>query len=107
MQLVMQLMRHAAEHGQREVQVYRFPNAMCNDRGRRINNSEPGWDTSLEGRPKFAYEFWHEHLWSLGFHLGAQVLDYPGGIPGDIGFILSSKQADGARREDPDDRRQG
>jgi len=97
MQLVMQLVRHAAEHGQREVQVYRFPNAMCNDRGRRINNSEPDWETSLEGRPKFAHEFWHEHLRPLGFHLSAQVLDYPGGMPGDIGFILTWKQADGAK----------
>ena len=35
MQLVMQLIHHAAEHGQRELQVYRLPNAMCNDRGRR------------------------------------------------------------------------
>jgi len=91
MQLVMQLVRHAAEHGRREVQVYRFPNAMCSDRGRRINNSEPDWEASLEGRPKFAYEFWHEHLRPLGFHLKAEVLEYPGGMPGDIGFILTWK----------------
>ncbi len=79
------------ERGQSEVQVYRFPNAMCSDRGRRINNSEPDWETSLEGRPKFAYEFWHDHLRPLGFHLKAEVLEYPGGMPGDIGFILSWK----------------
>ena len=90
-QLVMQLVRHAAEHGQSEVQVYRFPNSMCSDRGRMINNSEPGWDATLEGRPKFAYEFWHDHLRPLGFHLKAEVLEYPGGMPGDIGFVLSWK----------------
>src|SRR5437870_11781607 len=33
MQVVMQLVTHAAESGQSEVQVYRFPNAMCRDRG--------------------------------------------------------------------------
>jgi hypothetical protein len=91
MQVVMQLVSHAAERGQSEVQVYRFPNAMCSDRGRRINNSEPEWDKTLEGRPRAGYEFWHDHLRPLGFGLKAQVLEYPGGIPGDIGFILTWK----------------
>jgi hypothetical protein len=40
LQLVMQLVSRAAENGRSEVQVYRFPNTMCSDRGRRINNSE-------------------------------------------------------------------
>ncbi len=89
MQLVNQLVDRAAERGQGEVQIYRFPNSLCTDRGRRINNSEPEWEKTLEGRPKLAYEFWHEHLRPLGFHLKAQVLEYPGGMPGDIGFILT------------------
>jgi hypothetical protein len=89
MQLVTQLVNRAAERGQSEVQVYRFPNSLCTDRGRRINNSEPDWEKTLEGRPKAAYEFWHEHLRPLGFHLRAEVLEYPGGMPGDIGFILT------------------
>jgi hypothetical protein len=88
---VQQLVSHAAEAGQTEVQVYRFPNEMCSDRGRRINNSEPGWEATLEGRPKMAYEFWHDHLRPLGFHLKAEVLEYPGGMPGDIGFFLTWK----------------
>jgi hypothetical protein len=88
LQLVMQLVSHAADSGQSEVEVYRFPNAMCSDHGRRINNSEPDWETTLEGRPEFAYEFWRDHLKPLGFHLKAEVLEYPGGMPGDIGFIL-------------------
>ena len=91
MQMVKQLVTHAAEHGHNEVQVYRFPNTMCSDRGRRINNSEPGWETTLEGRPKFAFDFWHDHLRPLGFHLKAEVLEYPGGMPGDIGLILTWK----------------
>lgn len=81
MQLVMQLVKHAAEHGQREVQVYRFPNMMCSDRGRRINNSEPDWEPTLEGRAKFAFDFWHDQLRPLGFHLKAEVLEYPGACP--------------------------
>jgi len=67
---------------------YRFPNAMCSDRGRRISNSEPDWEKTLKARPKFAYEFWHDHLRPLGFHLKAEVLEYSGGTPCDIGLIL-------------------
>ena len=89
LQLVMQLVNRAAERGQSEVQVYRFPNSLCTDRGRRINNSEPDWDKTLEGRPKLGYEFWHDYLRPLGFHLRAEVLEYPGGMPGDIGFFLT------------------
>ena len=92
MQTVMALVNHAAESGQSEVQVYRFTNALCSDRGRKINNSEAGWEATLEGRAKSAYDFWHEQLRPLGFHLKAEVLDYPGGMTGDIGFILSWKQ---------------
>jgi hypothetical protein len=44
MQLLMQLVNGAAERGQSEVQVYRFPNALCSDRGRAINNSAPDLD---------------------------------------------------------------
>jgi hypothetical protein len=89
MQLITTLVNRAAEAGQTEVQVYRFPNALCSDRGRKINNSEPGWEETLEGRPKLGYEFWHDHLRPLGFHLRAEVLEYPGGMPGDIGFFLT------------------
>ena len=91
MQVVMQLVSHAAERGQSEVQVYRFPNPLCSDRGRRINNFEPDLEATLDGRPKLAYEFWHDHLRPLGFHLEAEVLEYPGGMPGDIGFFLTWK----------------
>jgi hypothetical protein len=89
LQSIMQLVNRVAERGQSEVQVYRFPNSLCSDRGRRINNSEPGWEETLEGRPKLGYEFWHDHLRPLGFGLKAEILDYPGGMPGDVGFFLT------------------
>jgi len=43
MDLLMQLVSRAAERGQSEVQIYRFPNSLCGDGGRRINNSLPEW----------------------------------------------------------------
>jgi hypothetical protein len=89
MEFLMQLVNRAAERGQSEVQIYRFPNNLCSDRGRRINNSEPAWEETLEGRPKIGYEFWRDHLKPLGFGLKAEILDYPGGMPGDVGFILT------------------
>ena len=89
--LVMQLVSRAAERGESEVQVYRFPNTMCSDRGRRINNSDPDWPETLEGRPKAGFEFWRDHLQPLGFGLKAEVLEYPGGMPGDIGFFVTWK----------------
>jgi hypothetical protein len=91
LQQVMRLVNQAAERGAAEVQVYRFPNSMCSDRGRRINNQEADWPQTLEGRPKAGYEFWREHLRPLGFGLKAEVVDYPGGMPGDIGFFLTWK----------------
>jgi hypothetical protein len=54
-------------------------------------NAEPDWDTTLEGPPKFAHDFWHDPLRPLGLHLRAEVLKYPGGMPGDIGFTLTWK----------------
>jgi hypothetical protein len=89
LELLMQLVNRAAERGQSEVQIYRFPNSLCSDGGRRINNSLPDWEETLEGRPRLGYEFWRDHLRPLGFGLKAEVLEYPGGMPGDIGFILT------------------
>ena len=43
------------------------------------------------GRPKAGYEFWRNHLRPLGFYLKAEVLEYPGGMPGDTGFFLNWK----------------
>ena len=91
MNFVMRLVDHAAESGQTEVQVYRFPNSLCTDGGRRINNTLPNWEETLEGRPKLGYEFWRDHLRPLGFGFKAEVLEYPGGMPGDIGFFLTWK----------------
>ena len=67
----------------------RFPNTLCTDKGRAINNAEEGWPDSLTGRPRQAYELWRDHLRAGHYKLKAMVIDWPNGMPGDIGFFLS------------------
>jgi hypothetical protein len=80
--------RLAAEQGFKEVQVVTFPASFCNDGGRRINNMLPDWPDSLEGFAKRAYEFYVKELRPLGYKLHAQVIDFPGGMPGEIALFL-------------------
>jgi flagellar biosynthesis/type III secretory pathway protein FliH len=80
--------RRAAEHGLNEVQIITFAATYCNDRGRRINNNEPDWPDSLEGYAKKAYDYYEKELRPLDYKLRVEVLDYPGGVPGNIGFTL-------------------
>jgi hypothetical protein len=82
------IIERAAKNGLTEVQVYRFPNTMCTDRGRAINQQEPGWEKTLTGIPKEIYEFWHRRLRPLGYKLRVQIIDFSGGIPGDVGITL-------------------
>jgi hypothetical protein len=83
------LIQRAVRNGLNEVQVYRFPNAVCTDHGRAINQMEEGWEKTLTGGPKDIYQFWKEHLQPRGYKIAYQIIDFPGGLPGDIGITLS------------------
>lgn len=80
--------RAAAERGVNEIQITRFPSSYCTDGGRAINNFEPDWPDSLTGFAREAYEIFDKQLRSKGYKLRAQILDYPGGMPGDVGLFL-------------------
>jgi hypothetical protein len=80
--------RRAAAEGHSELQVITFPASYCNDSGRRINNNEPDWPESLEGFAKRAYEYFDKELQPLGYKLRVQIIDYPGGMPGNVGMFL-------------------
>jgi hypothetical protein len=71
-----------------ESEVYRFPNQLCTDKGRAINQQEPGWERTLTGEPKEMYQFWDKYLRPRGYKLKVQVVDFPDGLPGDIGMTL-------------------
>jgi len=82
------IIERAVKSGLTEVQVLRFPNELCTDRGRAINQAEPGWENTLTGIPKDMFQFWHEHLRPRGYKVRAQIVEFPRGMPGDIGIFL-------------------
>jgi hypothetical protein len=79
----------AVENGLLSVQVFRFPNHLCTDNGRAINQREAGWETTLTGIPRELYEFWQRQLQPRGYLIRYEILDYPGGMPGDVVVTLS------------------
>jgi hypothetical protein len=81
--------RHAAAEGHTEIMIMRFPVDLCEDRGRAINNVDPDWPDSLTGVPRQAYEIWRDHLKDAGFHLRAMIVEWPQGLPGDVGLFLA------------------
>lgn len=86
---VMAVVRRAAEQGKSEILLIQFPSRYCTDRGRAINNAEPDWPRSLDGFAKRAYDAYEQVLRPHGYKLQARILDYPGGMPGDVGLFLS------------------
>lgn len=82
------IIKRAADNGLTEVQVMRFPNELCTDRGRAINQSEPGWEKTLTGLPKELFEFWQKYMKPRGYKFVCQIVDFPGEVPGDIGITL-------------------
>lgn len=83
------IIKRAADNGLTEVFVGRFPNQLCTDHGRAINQQERGWENTLTGLPKELFEFWQEYLKPRGYRLRFQIVDFPGGIPGDVGITLA------------------
>ena len=86
---VLSQLRTAAGKGDKEALVMRFPNALCTDQGRALNNMENDWPRTLIGRPLQAFEFWRDHLQPQGYGLKAMIVDWPEGLPGDIGLFLT------------------
>ena len=81
--------KRAVANGLTEVQVYRFPNALCTDKGRAINQQEDGWENTLTGLPKEIYVLWYDHLRPRGYRIKCQIIDFPDGMPGDVGLTIS------------------
>ncbi len=83
------IINRAVNNGQTEVFVGRFPNDLCTDHGRAINQQEPGWEDTLTGLPKELFQFWKQYLQPRGYRVKFQIVDWPNGVPGDIGVTLT------------------
>ena len=83
------VIQRAVRNGLSEVQIYRFPNSLCTDHGRAINQMEKGWEKTLNGIPKEIYQLWSDYLQPRGYRIRYQIVDFPGGAPGDISVTLS------------------
>ena len=88
-QLAVTVIQRAVRNGQTEVQVYRFPHSLCTDHGRAINQQEPGWEKTLTGIAQEIYQLWFDYLKPRGYRIRYQVVDFPGGMPGDIGSVIA------------------
>jgi uncharacterized protein (DUF2267 family) len=84
-----EIIHRAMKNRLTEVEVLRFPNQLCTDKGRAINQREPGWENTLTGLPKELYQLWDKYFRPRGYKLRVQILDFPDNLPGDIGMTLS------------------
>ncbi|MBL0372939.1 hypothetical protein JJB09_12970 [Rhizobium sp. KVB221] len=87
-QSVLNRVKKAAAEGLNELKVLQFPVELCTDSGRAINNNEPDWPETLTGVPRQAYEVWRDRLKPAGYSLTAMIVEWPHGMPGDVGFFL-------------------
>jgi hypothetical protein len=83
------VIQRAVRNGLSEVQVYRFPNTLCTDNGRAINQQEPGWEKTLTGIAQEIFQLWFDYLKPRGYRIRYQIMDFPGGMPGDIGIVIA------------------
>ncbi|MBR0671556.1 hypothetical protein [Neoroseomonas soli] len=84
--------RKAFAAGERELMLLKFPSLLCEDGGRRINNHLEGWQDTLPGVLHKVYEWWERELKAGGFTFSARIIDFPGGVPGDVGIFIGWPQ---------------
>ncbi|HUL88871.1 MAG TPA: hypothetical protein VLU23_11895 [Pseudolabrys sp.] len=82
------IIKRAVSNGLTEIEVGRFSNTLFTDKGRAINQQEPGWENTLTGLPQELYQFWKVHLQPRGYRIKYQIAEWPNGMPGDISITL-------------------
>lgn len=86
------LVHKQIERGEKQALLFQFPSDWLPDQGRAVTNRDPDWHRKLQGFPQRAYAYFEKELAPRGFQLRAEILDWPGGMPGDVGFILTWKR---------------
>ncbi len=87
--MVRRLVQNAVKDGKMEAMVYSFPSDLCTDSGRAINSYDPNWPETLQGKAKEFFERYEKLAKPQGYKLKAMVINFPGGVPGDIGLFLN------------------
>lgn len=86
---VRRLVAAAVQNGKFEAMVYSFSSDLCSDSGRAINSGDKSWPDTLQGKAKEFYERYQKFGKPQGFKLKAMIINFPGGMPGDVGFFLN------------------
>jgi hypothetical protein len=99
--------KRAFERGETELMIAAFPSDFCTDGGRAIINAgappinkpsqaeqaarsdEPEWLTTLPAGAHHVYDFRKQNLRTGGFGFSARIINYPGGMPGDVGLFFT------------------
>jgi hypothetical protein len=99
--------KRAFERGETELMIAAFPSDFCTDGGRAIINTgappinkpskaelaarsdEPEWLATLPAGAHHVYDFWKQNLRAGGFGFSARIINYPGGMPGDVGLFFT------------------
>jgi hypothetical protein len=87
--MVRRLVVNAVKNGKYEALVYSFPSNLCTDSGRAINSGDPQWPETLQGKAKQFYERYLQNARPQGYKLKAMIINFPGGMPGDVGFFIN------------------
>ena len=87
--MVRRLVMNAVKNGKYEALVYSFPSSLCTDSGRAINSADPQWTETLQGKAKQFYERYLKFAKPQGYKLKAMIINFPGGMPGDVGFFIN------------------
>lgn len=105
-QAVLGRIKRAFERGETELLITSFPSSFCSDSGRAITNagrpsitksdpknvakkSEPEWLATLPAGARQVYDYWKTNLKPGGFSFSARIINYPGGMPGDVGLFFA------------------
>ena len=102
-QAVLARVKRAFERGETELMITSFPSSFCSDDGRAITTAgvpsinkqedaevdQPAWLATVPKGVHVVYNYWKTNLRPGGFRLSARVINFPDGMPGDVGLFLS------------------
>ena len=57
--------------------------------GGRSTTARPNWPETLQGKAKELYDRYETLAKPQGYRLKAMIINFPGGVPGDVGFFLN------------------